>query len=175
MNADVVPVNRVRDEVPETGRIGSWKEAEDQFRAAMAVAAAHPVDVWLADAEFAHWPLGERAVMEAWHQWAVAGGRKRLTMLGGRYDDMARRHPRWVAWRATWSHRIVCREAPDGLRDEVRPVLIVGDDLALRIQDALHGTGLWTRDIARIREWRAELDVILQRSSEALPPTTLGL
>ncbi|WP_294638913.1 hypothetical protein [uncultured Aquabacterium sp.] len=160
---------------PETGRIEGWRGAEDRFRAAMALAAAQALDVWLADAHFAHWPLGERAVMETWHQWALAGGRRHATLLAARYDDLPGRHPRWVAWRTTWAHRVACREAHEGLKDEVPTLVIVGDVLAVKVLDPLRGTGLWTRDPVRIGEWRAELDVILQRSSEALPPTTLGL
>lgn len=159
----------------DTGRIEGWRDAGDHFRAAMAVLAASPVDVWVADRDFVHWPLGERSVMAAWHKWAVTGGRKRLTLLGEDFDALPRHHPRWAQWRGTWSHRITCLKAPETLRDDVHPTLLLDGVIGLQILDSRHGTGLWSRDKARLASWQAELDVILQRSSEALPPTTLGL
>lgn len=162
-------------EATETGQIDGWRDAADRFRAAMAVMAATPCDVWLADTDFSHWPMGERSVMEAWHAWAVGGGRARLTLLGADFDGLPAHAPRWVQWRGTWSHRIGCLRAPPTLRDEVHPLLLVGNLIGLKIVDPRHGRGLWTRDATQLAGWRAELDVILQRSSEALPPTTLGL
>lgn len=159
----------------DTGRIDGWRDAGDRFRAAMAVLAASPADVWVADRDFAHWPLGERSVMVAMHGWAVEGGRKRMTLLGVDFDALARHHPRWAQWRGTWSHRVACLQAPESLQDEVHATLLIGDVIGLKVLDHRHGTGFWTRDKARLAAWQAELDVILQRSSEALPPTTLGL
>ena len=54
-------------------------------------------------------------------------------------------------------------------------LLVLHDRLALRVLEPLVGRGLWTRDPAVIGDWLGEVDVILQRSHDALPPTTLGL
>ena len=60
------------------------------------------------DADFAHWPLGEAEVLASLSAWVRP--HRRLTLLACGYDKLARRHPRWVAWRRLWSHAVVCRQ-----------------------------------------------------------------
>ena len=64
-------------------------------------------EVWLCDEDFADWPLGERAIVELLTQWA--GSSRKLTLIARNFDEVARRHPRWVAWRRDWSHIVSCR------------------------------------------------------------------
>ncbi len=159
-----------------SGRISSWRDFSDRVSAAMAMAAAEPGLMTLSDPNFTHWPLGQREVVEAFQQWVLGSAREiRCVVVAAHFDGFVRTHPRWVNWRKHWSHRVPCLEAPEELALSVPTILVLHDKLALRVQESLVGRGLWTRDPAVIGEWLSEIDVISQRSHDALPPTTLGL
>jgi hypothetical protein len=162
-------------DVSAMGRIDGWPDFIDRARAAMAMAAAQPVSLCLCDSDFSRWPLGERSVMEAFHQWGLNSRVGTCTLVAATLDDMPRRHPRWVAWRGTWGHRVKCYvvDPDDGVT--LKPTLMLEGQLALRLLDPITGRGLWSRRPMDLHDWRQEIDVILQRCSEALPPTTLGL
>lgn len=158
-----------------SGRITSWRDFEDRVGAAMAMAAASPADITLMDIDFVHWPIGQRSVMEAFHQWGLISRGTHCQVIAYSYDAFARLHPRWVAWRGTWAHRVRCYQAPDELVSSLLPTLVLGGTLGLRLLEPMNGVGVWTREDGTLKSWMTEIDVILQRSHEALPPTTLGL
>lgn len=159
-----------------SGRISSWRDFSDRVSAAMAMAAAEPGPMTLCDRDFAHWPLGQREVVEAFQQWVLGSAREiRCVVQAATFDGFVRAHPRWVNWRKLWAHRVPCFESPEDLALSVPTMLVLHDRLALRIVEPLVGRGLWTRDPAVMGDWLAEVDVISQRSHDALPPTTLGL
>jgi len=158
-----------------SGRINSWRDFEDRVGAAMAMAAASPTDITLMDTDFVHWPIGQRSVMEAFHQWGLASRGTRCRVLAHDFGEFPRLHPRWVAWRGTWAHRVHCYQAPDELVSSLVPTLVLHGTLGLRLHEPVHGVGVWTREEGTLTSWMTEIDVILQRSHEALPPSTLGL
>lgn len=158
-----------------SGRITSWRDFEDRFRAAMAMVAAEPVDITMVDADFGHWPLGQRSVMAALQQWSLGSTTHRCQLLAASYDGFARTHPLWVGWRATWAHRVLWHQVPEDFVSALCPTVVLHGSLGLRLHETQHGAGVWTRDPGTLTEWLAEIDVILQRSEPALPPTTLGL
>ncbi len=158
-----------------SGRIDGWRDFEDRIRAAMAIAASHGGELTLVDTHFLRWPLGQRSLMEAFHQWGLQSKHTHCRLLAASFEGFARQHPLWVAWRASWSHRVSCFETPDELASTLKPLLIVDGQLGLRLHDAEHGIGVWTRDPGVLTEWLSEVDVILQRSTPAFPATTLGL
>lgn len=162
-------------EASALGRIDGWPDFIDRVRAVMAMAAAQPASLHLADSDFSRWPLGERTVMEAFHQWGLNSRVAACTLIAATLDDMPRRHPRWVAWRGTWAHRVKCYMTDPDQATSLTPTLVLEGQLGLRLLDPLTGRGLWSRRPSDLHEWRQEIDVILQRCSEALPPTTLGL
>jgi hypothetical protein len=159
----------------QSGQISSWRDFQDRFRAAMAMAATQAADLTLVDHDFAHWPVGERSVMEAFHQWGLLSRGTHCQMLAASYDLFATSHPRWVAWRGTWSHRVKCWLAPEELASSLAPTFIMHGIIGLRVNEPMHGAGIWTCDAGVLRTWLVEIDVNLQRSYEALPRTTLGL
>lgn len=61
----------------------------------------------LCDANFADWPLGERAVLESLQAWSSRG--RHFVMLAMDYSGFLRQHARFVKWRQTWDHIIDCR------------------------------------------------------------------
>jgi hypothetical protein len=69
----------------------------------------------LADPDFADWPLGERAVVDALHAWSARG--RSLRMIAHDFKTLRERHPRFVQWRVTWSHLFearACGAVPPG-------------------------------------------------------------
>lgn len=141
----------------------------------MAMAATQAVNLTMVDSDFVHWPIGRRSVVAAFQQWGLAARAARCQLLGASFDAFARVHPLWMAWRGHWAHRVPCHVAPAEMVSSLSPMLIVHGYLGLKLTDSLHGTGVWTRHEGTLTSWLAEIDVILQRSHEALPPTTLGL
>lgn len=171
--------------VPQTGTRGTAavvlpagrREGREPFRQAvrdaLACAAAQGWhDILLSDASFEDWPLGERAVVESLHAWARHG--RRMTLLARHYDDLSMRHPRFVQWRQTWSHRIEsrgCRQA-DPLE---LPSAIWSPGWYLHRLEMEHCTFVCGDDPRRRVELRNALDEWLRRSAPAFSAITLGL
>lgn len=157
------------------GLISSWRDFEDRVGALMALAATQALDIVMVDPDFARWPVGSRGVMAAFEQWALLSRATHCTLIARDWRHFAPAHPRWAAWRALWGHRVRCLEAPEELASQLLPTMLVGHLVGLRVQEPLRGQGSWTRDPVTLGAWATDVDAISQRSSEALPPTTLGL
>ncbi len=161
--------------VHPSGRIDGWRDFEDRLRAALAMGITEPADWRLCDPDFVPWPLGERAIVEVLQQGVLAHPRTRWTLLAARFDEFPRKHPRWLAWRQDWTHRVRCLQANEEDAPQLRPMLLWPGRLGLRLLDGVSGRGVWSTDPATLHVWQADFDVISQRSAEAMPGTTLGL
>ena len=147
---------------------------EDAVRAAFAEAsAAGWRELYLCDPDFAQWPLGERAVIDSLTQWI--GGQRRLTLIALHYDEVVRRHSRWVGWRSRWAHVVDCRAAIELAADDMPTLLLAPGALTLELADRLRFLGRISRDATVALSARERIDAILQRSVDSLPVTTLGL
>lgn len=163
----------------EGGRIDGWKDWAARVREALSLAGAQPASLMMVDEDFSQWPLGETACVQGFEQWSLGSSRgMRCTLLARRWDDFAQRHPRWLRWRATWSHKVECR----GWHDEElssllvpKPMLVLQGAIGLQMLDVERGTGLWSRRPATLVEWWQMGDAISQRSVETMPVTTAGL
>lgn len=151
------------------GRAQFQQAVRDALRAA-----AH--DGWheivLSDASFEDWPLGERAVCADLQAWARPG--RRFVMLASRYDELVRRHARFVAWRTTWAHLIDCRACRNTDAQEV-PSVLYGPHWALRRLDMDHSHGVAGAEPERRVQVREVLAEWLRRSTPAFPSSVLGL
>lgn len=154
--------------------ITSRSDFHDALRAALAEAARVGCrEIFIADNDFADWPLGERSVIENLTTWAAA--HRRLTVLASNFDAVVRQHARWVAWRVTWSHVVDCR-VNDELEEGQMPTLLLAPGLVgVRLVDPVHYRGRVTHDAADLLRWREDIDAVLQRSAPSFPATTLGL
>ncbi len=129
-------------------------------------------EIILSDPGFADWPLGERAVAQSLQDWS-AGGR-RCVLLARRYDEVPRRHARFVTWRQTWSHIIEARACPAA--DELElPSAIWSPGWVMQRLDPQRCVGVSGREPERRLALREGLDEWLQKSAPAFPATTLGL
>lgn len=156
------------------GLIASRKAFHDALYLAFADAAAVGCrELWLCDATFADWPLGERAVVEQLTQWA--GSLRRLTLLAGTFDEVVRRHPRWVEWRRQWSHVVHCRVNTDFETGQMPSLLLAPGLMSVRLSDTVQWRGRWSREAADEVPCRELIDAVLQRSEEAFPVTVVGL
>lgn len=130
------------------------------------------------DASFVDWPLSDAQALAALAAWARPG--RQLHLLALQYDDVQRRHPRFVRWRRDYAHCVTARAVEPELRLDAAPeslLLAVGAEATLTLR--LLDRHLWRGDVSldaaqRLRglEW---FDAVAQRSSEAFAPTTLGL
>jgi hypothetical protein len=155
-------------------QIASRNDFLGAVRGAIAQAAACDAsEICLVDPQFNDWPLNERAVVDALTQWISS--RKKLTLLAHDFDELARRAPRFAEWRRQWSHVVHCRSVDDVEADQVPTILYVTDRVSMRLLDRVRYRGTLSERPADHVESRESIDALLQRSSEAFPPTTLGL
>ncbi len=126
------------------------------------------------DADFAEWPLDDAAVLADLAAWLRPP--RRLVLLASNYDQVARRHPRWTAWRRVWSHAVSCRQTADEVPAADVPTLLVASDACvLRLSDRLRCRGVVSTLPTDVAGARIEFDALLQHSGEAFGPTTLGI
>ena len=131
-------------------------------------------ELMLCDATFFDWPLGERVCVEALEVWARGGGNRQFTMLAKRYDEVPRRHARFVEWRRQWSHKIECR-ACASVDPQDLPSALWSPVWALQRLDPALSNGVSGGQPER-RQWlREQIDQWISRSTSAFPATTLGL
>lgn len=129
-------------------------------------------EIIVCDADFADWPLGERAVAEALQDWSRSG--RRFLMLAMRYDGLPRWHARFVKWRQTWDHIIECRVCRSSDALAFPSVFWSPDWVMQRIgteQDVL----LCDHEAARRVALRQLLDECRRDSTLGFPSSVLGL
>jgi hypothetical protein len=154
--------------------IATRTEFHDALREAFAeMAQVGCREAWLCDEDFADWPLNERAVIELLTHWAAA--HRKLTVIARAYDDVVRRHPRWVDWRRRWSHIVECRAFVDAETGQIPTLLLASELVAVRLIDPLRHRGALSRDPADLLRHRELADAVSQRSIESFAPTMLGL
>lgn len=146
----------------------------DALREAITLAADEGCrTMYWCDADFADWPIGEKAVVEALTRWAQA--HRRLTVLAANFERFHERFPRWVQFRRQWAHVVECR-SHESLEPAQWPGLLLAPGLVtVRVLDRRWQRGSWSRrrdDELAAREW---IDATAQQSGDAFPATTLGL
>ena len=129
-------------------------------------------DIIMSDATFESWPLGERAVVQPLQDWAKTG--RTLTVLARNYDEVSRRHPRFVTWRRTWAHLVVCRANSYVANDDF-PSAVWSAGWACQRLDLVRSTGIAGTEPARRIAIKERLNECLRRSAASFPATTLGL
>ena len=117
--------------------------------------------------------LSDAQVLDDLGVWAQP--HRKLTVLAQDFGDLARRHPRWVAWRRLWSQGVECRANTELEAALVPTMLLAPDLLVVRLVDPLRYRGSVSHEPADMVLAREQLDAVLQRSVEAFPVTVLGL
>ena len=130
-------------------------------------------EIILVDPTFADWPLNERTVIDSLSRWIDS--RRSLIVFAHSFDDVARRHLRFVEWRRQWAHVVHCKNDPDLEAEQVPTLLLVPGHVSVRIVDRVRYRGTVSNRPVDLTESHESVDALLQRSIEAFPVTTLGL
>ena len=155
------------------GRFNGPNEFSALIRLAFATAAARGWrEIILSDSNFEDWPLGERAVAQSLNDWSSSG--RKLTMVARNYDEVMRRHARFVTWRRTWAHIVECRKNTH-LPADGWPSGLWSTTWVLQRLDLAHCTGVAGSEPARRVTFKERLDECLRKSSPGFPATTLGI
>ena len=164
---------------PAPGEPPSALRSRADFHAALRWSLGHAIAsrsrrlTWM-DPDFAIWPLGDAALLQDLTTWLKLPQR-RLVLIAQRFDAVPRLHPRFVTWRRDWSHAIEAWAPSDGI-DVRMPTLAIDDDrLCLRVFDSTHWRGRLSFDEHAVRQWRDEIDALLQRCEAAFPVHHVGL
>jgi hypothetical protein len=156
-----------------TGRFAGRKAFQQLVRDALACAAREGWrEIILSDPDFEDWPLAERAVAESLEAWSATG--RQCTLLARRYDEVVRRHARFVTWRKTWSHIIEARACASADPLEL-PSAIWSPGWVLHRLDPEGCSGISGSEPERRLLLRDSLQEWLKKSSVSFPATTLGL
>jgi len=167
MDSDVIPTPP--QPLPD-GRFSGRTDFTEMIRQAFATAAQQGWrEIIVCDPDFEDWPLGERTVAQALNDWSKTG--RTFTMLARNYDEVSRRHARFVTWRRTWAHIIECRA---NTSDDL-PSALLGPGWVFERLDLQRCTGMAGSEPARRVALRERLNEKLLKSSPAFPATTLGL
>ena len=154
--------------------LSSRGEFQDALRAAFEQAASEGCrEIWLSDTDFSCWPIGDIGVVTHLAAWAMS--HRRLTVLAQHYDDVAKRHPRWVAFRRQWSHVVTCRSLEEAEPGAIPSMLVAPGVVTVRLFDAENYRASVSSEVADAVRAKEALDAVLQRSAEAFPASTLGL
>jgi hypothetical protein len=155
------------------GRFSGPGEFANLIRAAFAGAAqAGWNEIIICDRSFEDWPLGERVLAQSLGDWARSG--RKMTVLAKNFDEVVRRHARFVSWRRTWAHVVECRSNGSVSADDF-PSAFWSPAWVCQRLDIERCTGFSGAEAARRVALRERLDECLRRSSPAFPATTLGI
>jgi hypothetical protein len=156
-----------------SGRFAGRIAFQQLVRDALACAAREGwPEIVLCDADFHDWPLGERVVADSLAQWSAAG--RRCTLLARRYDEVVRRHARFVGWRQRWSHVIEARACASADALEL-PSAIWSAGWVMQRLDPERCNGISGTEPERRLLLRERLQEWLAKSSVSFPASTLGL
>ena len=137
------------------------------------LAASKSNEVVICDTDFADWPLGEISVIDGLARWAQP--HRKLTVYAQNFDEILRRHPRWVAWRRQFAHAVECRVVEPLEQGRMPSLFTARGGMTVRLFDAGRYRGAQSSCAADGVLAREQIDAISQRSSEGFPATTLGL
>jgi hypothetical protein len=129
-------------------------------------------ELWLADASFEDWPLGEREVIASLQAWSSSA--RKLHVLAKRFDELQRSHHRFVAWRVQWAHIVQARAIPSADALDF-PSAILTNTWALQRLDTERCTGFASTEPALRVALRESLQEQWARATPAFAASTLGL
>lgn len=127
------------------------------------------------DREFGAWPLDEPELLSQLTAWLKGGAQRQLVLLAASFDEVPRRHPRFVAWRRLFTHAVFPFEAPEDVAGALPTLLLDDDGTLVRLIDPVHWRGRASADERSVLPWREQIDAVLQRSEAAFPAQSLGL
>ena len=125
------------------------------------------------DADFADWPLDDPLALQGLTDW-LRLPQRHLLLLSAQPEAL-RPRARFMDVYRPWSHAIDVREPAPEEAAELPTLLLVEGVSRLQLLDKRHWRGGSSSTPADLQASRERIDALLQRSSSALPVTTLGL
>lgn len=126
------------------------------------------------DPDFTLWPLDEPELHASLTAW-LKGAQRQLVLLAASFDEVPRRHPRFLAWRRHFTHTVHPLTAPEDIAASLPTLLFDDAGTLVRLVDAVHWRGRASADERSALPWREQIDAVLQRSEAAFPAQSLGL
>lgn len=126
------------------------------------------------DPDFTLWPLGDSALLAALEAW-LRLPQRRLVLVAHDFTLIERRHPRFVTWRRNWAHAVEAWAPEEGVQLEMPRLMLDDARLCVQMFDVVHWRGRLSLDERAVRQWRDEIDALLQRCGAAFPVHQLGL
>ncbi len=126
------------------------------------------------DRDFAHWPLDDSRLHAALVPWFRLPLR-RLVLVAARFDEVPRRHPRFMGWRRDWAHAISPLSAPEELAASLPTLLLDDGPISVQLFDDQHWRGRAQRDARYAQALRLDADALMQRCSPDFAINVLGL
>lgn len=158
--------------LPE-GRFDGREAFDGIVRAALSAAGRQGWrELVLSDPDFADWPLGERASIEALQAWSATG--RRFILLAQRFDVIERIHARFVPWRRMWDHIVECRAVRPEAGNAVPSAIWTPEWFAYRT-DPERSRGVCGFEPRARRELRETIDESWRAGRPAFPASALGL
>ncbi|MCK6426438.1 MAG: hypothetical protein L6Q75_15300 [Burkholderiaceae bacterium] len=128
-------------------------------------------ELWLCDADLAQWPIGEAAWVALLQRWAAP--QRRLILLLADDAALQRLHPRWVAWRRTWSHRVDLRVVAAESAGALRACALAPGHSGLELLSPWQAR--WLMQPAEQQALLHELRALHERAAPGWPAHALGL
>jgi hypothetical protein len=126
------------------------------------------------DVDFSDWPLDDPALLATLGPW-LRRPQRELVLLASSFDEVALRHPRFVAWRRLRVHAVPGWRAPEDLDVPLPTMLLDDGPLLVQLTDRVHWRGRAALDAHAARLHRDEIDALIQRSEAGFPASHLGL
>ena len=167
-----IAVEGAPEALPE-GRMEGREAFVGLIRAALASAARQGWSpLMLSDADFADWPLGERAVLESLNAWATSG--RQLHFLARDFSAVRVQHPRLVQWRTTWSHLVEARVCSSAAGEGL-PSALWTPHWTLERLDTKRCTLVASTQAPSRLALRERIDACWHRGTPGFPASVLGL
>jgi len=161
------------DATPELVLVGREAVMTCWRDALLAATAAGVREIVGIDDDFGDWPLDDPQVLDALVHWARPAGR-RLRLISAGFGTVERRHPRFTAWRRTWSHRFEALQPTEPERAELPGLWCLGGE-AIVLLDRERWRARRVLAAPDLRQCTEESEAIAQRCEAAWPATALGL
>ncbi len=127
------------------------------------------------DGDFAEWSvLDDPGLLQQLTEWLKRPQRKMVLLARGD-EGIARRWPRFPAWRRNWLHAVDAWQVPAELAGNLPTLLVADHGVSVHLVDTVHWRGRAALDERRAHQWREQIDAVLQRSEPGFGANTLGL
>lgn len=135
-------------------------------------------EVWMADANFAAWPLNRPDFSEALHHFLHASAANRLYLLTLDGERIAAAAPRFMAVLRTFSTAARCRVVPAhgaARFGEACSMLVADRSFVVRRFHRDHTRGIAELDPGGVRVWIDQFESLWEEAAPCLVGTSLGL